>query len=53
MLVNNNSNGKLFSSLESQITFDEISKANSVLIFIPGLNVSSCELDNFIFKVLY
>ena len=52
VLVNNNLCGKLFSSLESQSTFDEIFRVTSALFFIANFNLS-CELDNFTFKVLY
>ena len=45
--------GKLASSLELPITFDERFKVTSVLFFIPDFNLLSCELDNFTFKVLY
>ena len=51
--VNNNLCGKLVSSLELPIKFDERFKATSAPIFIPDFNLLSCELDNFIFKVLY
>ena len=37
-LVNNNLCGKLFSSLESPITFDESFEVTSVPIFIPDFN---------------
>ena len=50
--VNSNLYGKLVSSLQSAITFDEIFKVTSVLFIIPGFNLLSCELDNFTFKVL-
>ena len=53
LLVNNNLCGKLFSSLESPITFDEIFKITSVPFFIPNFNLLSYKLDNFTFKVLY
>ena len=53
VLVNNNLCGKLFSSLESPTTLDEISKVASVPFFIPDFNLLSCELNNFMFKVLY
>ena len=46
VLVNNNLRGKLFSSLESPTTFDEIFKGTSVQFFIPDFNLLSCELDN-------
>ena len=53
MLVNNNLSGKLFSSLESPITFEEIFKVTLVPFFFPHFNLLSYELDNFAFKVLY
>ena len=53
VLVNNNLCGKLFSSLESPATFDEEFKVTSVPIFIAGINLLSCELDDFTFNVLY
>ena len=52
-LIKNNPCGKLFSSLESPTTFDEIFKVNSVPFFIPDFHLLSCELDNFTFKMLY
>ena len=52
MLVNNLC-GKLFSSLESPTTFDEIFKVTSVPFFIPDFNLLSCELDNFTSNMLY
>ena len=52
-LVKNNPCGKLFSSLESPTTFDEIFKVNLVSFFIPDFHLLSCELDNFTFKMLY
>ena len=53
VLVNNNFYGKLFSSLESPATFDEVLKVTSLSFLIPGFNLLSCELDNFRFNVLY
>ena len=53
VLVNNNLSGKLFSSLESPTTFDEIFKVTSVPFFIPDYNLLSYELNIFTFKVLY
>ena len=38
VLVNNNLCGKLFSSLESPTTFEEIFKVTSVPFFIPNFN---------------
>ena len=51
--VNNSLCGKLVSSLESLITFDERFKVTSVTFFIPDFNLLSYELENFIFKVSY
>ena len=42
VLVNNNLCGKIFSSLESSITFDESFKVTSVPLFIPNFNLLSC-----------
>ena len=53
LLVNYNLCGKLFSSLESPTTFDEIFKVTSVPFFDLDFNWLSCELDNFTFEVLY
>ena len=53
VLVKNNPCGKLFSSLESPTTFDEIFEVNSVPFFIPDFHLLSCELDDFTFKMLY
>ena len=47
VLVNNNSYGKLLSSLESPATFDEIFKVTSIPFFIPDFDLLSCELVNF------
>ena len=47
--VNNNLCGKLISSLESPVTFDERFKATSVIFFISFIP----ELDNFTFTLLY
>ena len=52
VLVNNKLCRKVFSSLESPTTFDEIFKVTLVLTFIPDFKLLSCELDNFIL-VLY
>ena len=49
----NNLCEKLLTSLESQITFDERFKITSALCFILYFNLLSCELENFIFKLLY
>ena len=50
--VNSTLCGKLFSSLESPVTFDERFKVTSRPFFIPDFNLLSCELDNFTYKVL-
>ena len=47
VLVNNNLCVKLFSSLESPTTHEEIFRITSVPFFIPDFNLLSCELDNF------
>ena len=52
-LVINDLCGKLISSLESPTTIDESLKVTSVLFFIRDFYVLICELDNFIFKMLY
>ena len=51
--VNNNLCGKLVSSLDSPITFDERFKVTYVTFFIPDCILLSCKLDNSTFKVLY
>ena len=48
-----NLHGTLLSPLESPIRFDKNFKVTSVPFFIPDLNLLSCKLDNFTFKVLY
>ena len=53
VLVNNNLWVKLVSSLELLTVFDERFEFISVLFLIPDFSLLSCELDNFIFKVLY
>ena len=45
VLVKNNFFRTFFSSLELPITFDEIFKVTSVLLFIPDFNLLDCELD--------
>ena len=45
VLVNSNLCEKLFKSLESPTTFDDISKATSVPFFISDFNLLSFELD--------
>ena len=44
---------KLVSSLESPATFYESFKVISVPFFTPDFNLLNCELDNFMFKMLY
>ena len=46
VLVNSNLCGKLFSSIDSPTTFNEIFKVTSVSFFIPDFNLLNCELDN-------
>ena len=53
VLVNNNLWEKLFSALESLITFDKRFKVTLVPFFIADFNLLSRELDNFTFNVLY
>ena len=53
VLVENNLCEKLFSSLESPAVSDEKFKVTSVPFFIADFNFLSCELDNFIFNLLY
>ena len=45
--------GKLVSSLESPVTFDERFKVNLGPCFIPDLNLLSCELVNSTLTVLF
>ena len=53
-LVNNdNLCGRLLSSLESLITFDERFNVTSVPVSFPDFDLLSCELDNFTFKMLH
>ena len=51
ILVNNNLRAKLFASLESPSSFEEIFKVTSVLFFIPDFILLSCELGEFMFKM--
>ena len=51
--VNNNLCGILVSLLEFSIKFDERFKFTSVSFFIADFKLLSCELDNFMFKLLY
>ena len=53
VLVNNNSCGKLVSSLEALTTLYEGFKVTSVPIFISNFNLLCCNVDNFTFNVLY
>ena len=48
VLVNNNLCGKLVSSLEFPVKFDERFQVTSVPFLIPDFNWLSCELDSFI-----
>ena len=52
-LFNNNLCGKLVSSLELPITFDDSLKITSVSSFVVDFNLLSCEFDNFAFKLFY
>ena len=51
--VDNNLRGKLVSSLELPITFDERFKVTSISFRIHDFNLLSCELNNLTFKALY
>ena len=53
VLVNKNLCGKLVSSLELAIKFDERFKVTSVPFFVADFNLLGCELDSFTFNVLY
>ena len=53
VLVNNNLYGKLVSSLELPIIFDESLNVASEPFFNADFSLLSCEVDNFTFKVLY
>ena len=53
LLLNNNLCGKLVSSSELPIIFDENLKTTSVPFFIADFNLLSCEFDNVTFKLLY
>ena len=53
LLVNNSLCGKLASSSELSIIFDDNLKIKSVQFFIADFNLLSCEFDNFTFKLLY
>ena len=50
--VNSNLCGKLVSSLESPVTFNERFKVTLLPFFVPDFNLSSCKLDSFTFKLL-
>ena len=53
LLVNNSSYGKLDSSLELPITFDDNLKTPSVSFFIADFDLLNYEFDSFIFKLLH
>ena len=53
VLVINTLWGKLASSLELPVTFDERFKVPSLTFFIPDFNLLNCELGNVTFEVLY
>ena len=53
VLFSNNLCGKLVSSLELPIKFDEWFEVTSVPFFIADFSLLSYELDNFTFNVLY
>ena len=48
-----NLRGKLVSSSELPIIFDDILQAKSVSFFIIDFDLLSCEFDSFTFKLLY
>ena len=52
-LNNNKLSGKLASSLELPILFDDSLKITSVLYFAVDFNSLSYELNSFTFKLLY
>ena len=53
VLVNNNLCEKLFLLFGSPKTFYESFKGTAIPFIISDFNLSSCELDNITFKVLY
>ena len=53
LLFNNNLCGKLASSSELPIIFDDNLKITSTPFFIADFNLLSCEFDNFTFKLFY
>ena len=53
LLFNDNVCGKLVSSSDLPITFDNNLKTTSVSFFIADFNLRSCKFDSFIFKLLY
>ena len=53
LLVKNNLCGKLVSSSELPIIFDDNLKITLVSLFIADFNLLSCEFGNFTFKLLY
>ena len=52
LLINNKLYGKLVSSLELPIIFDDNLKTISVLIFIADFSLLSGQFDSFTFKLL-
>ena len=53
ILVKNNLDRKLVSSLESLTTLNESFEVSPAPLFILAFNLLSYELDNFMFTVLY
>ena len=53
LLVNNNLCGKLVSSSQLPIIFNDNLKTTSVSFFIADFRSLSCEFDNIIFRLLY
>ena len=53
LLVKNILCGKLVSSSELSVIFDDNLKITSVSLFIANFNLLSCEFDNFTFKLLH
>ena len=49
----NNSCGQLVLSSELPIIFDHNLRTTSVLFYIAGISLLSCEFDGFTFKLLY
>ena len=48
VIINNNLCVKLFSSLESLLTFGKSFKVSLVSLLVPDFNLLSCKLGNFI-----